>query len=69
MHPEGRDLAAPKIIEELIDRFYSGLDFYRSSQYNETELTQFINLFFEAFAMITASINPFNLSKEALLHA
>jgi hypothetical protein len=45
MHPEGRDLAAPKIIEELIDRFYSGLDFYRSSQYNETELTQF-----EAFA-------------------
>jgi hypothetical protein len=50
MHPEGRDLAAPKIIEELIDKFDSDLDLYRFSQYNETELTQFINLFFEAFA-------------------
>jgi hypothetical protein len=26
-HPEGRDLAAPKIIEELIDKFDSGLVF------------------------------------------
>jgi len=43
-------LAAPKAIEEMIDNFGSGLDFYRSSQYNETELTQFINPFFEAFA-------------------
>jgi hypothetical protein len=47
---EGRDLAAPKIIGELIDKFDSRTPGHRSSQYNETELTQFINLFFEAFA-------------------
>ena len=42
-------MAAPKIIEELIDKFDSDQEFYRSSQYNETEVrTQFINPFFEA---------------------
>jgi hypothetical protein len=46
---EGRDLAAPKIIEELIDKFDSRTPGHRSSQYNETELTQY-NPFFEAFA-------------------
>ena len=48
-HPEGRDLAAPKIIEELIDKFESDPDFYRSTHFNETEVrTQFINPFFDA---------------------
>lgn len=42
-------MAAPKLIEELIDKFDRDQEFYRSSQYNETELrTQFINPFFEA---------------------
>jgi len=44
-----RYLAAPKIIEELIDKFESNPDFYRSTHFNETEVrTQFINPFFDA---------------------
>jgi hypothetical protein len=46
---EGEDLAAPKIIEELVDKFNSDPAFYRSAYFNETEVrTQFINPFFEA---------------------
>ena len=42
-------MAAPKAIEELIDKFDSDPDFYRSNYFNETEVrTQFINPFFEA---------------------
>jgi hypothetical protein len=42
-------LAAPKAIEELIDKFDSDPAFYRSTYFNETEVrTQFINPFFEA---------------------
>ena len=42
-------MAAPKIIEELIDKFDSDPNFYRSTHFNETEVrTQFINPFFEA---------------------
>jgi hypothetical protein len=44
-----RYLAAPKVIEELIDKFESDPDFYRSTHFNETEVrTQFINPFFDA---------------------
>jgi hypothetical protein len=47
--PRERYLAAPKIIEELIDKFDSDPAFYRSIYFNETEVrTQFINQFFEA---------------------
>lgn len=42
-------MAAPKIIEELVDKFNSDPAFYRSAYFNETEVrTQFINPFFEA---------------------
>jgi len=42
-------LAAPKIIEELIDKFDSDPAFYKSIHFNETEVrTQFINPFFDA---------------------
>jgi hypothetical protein len=42
-------LAAPKAIEDLINRFDSDPDFYRSIHFNETEVrTQFINPFFDA---------------------
>ena len=44
-----KDLAAPKIIEELIDKFDSEPAFYKSIHFNETEVrTQFINPFFDA---------------------
>jgi hypothetical protein len=47
--PRERYLAAPKVIEDLINIFDSDPDFYRSIYFNETEVrTQFINPFFEA---------------------
>jgi hypothetical protein len=41
---EGRELAAPKEIEALMAEFERDQNFYKSSQFNETELrTRFIN--------------------------
>jgi type I restriction-modification system DNA methylase subunit len=46
---EGRILETPKDIIELVKKFDSNQDYYRSNEYNETELrTEFINPFFEA---------------------
>jgi hypothetical protein len=45
----GRELPAPKEIEDLIERFEQNIESYKSGHYNETQLRlEFVNPFFKA---------------------
>jgi hypothetical protein len=47
--PEGRKLAAPKEILDLIERFENNLESYKSGHYNETQVRrEFVDPFFKA---------------------
>jgi predicted type IV restriction endonuclease len=47
--PEERDLAAPKEIVDLVERFESNLESYKSGHYNETQVRrEFVDPFFKA---------------------
>ena len=48
-HPEEKDLAAPKEIEDLVERFENNLASYKSGHYNETQVRrEFVDPFFKA---------------------
>ena len=48
-HPEDRQLAAPKEIVDLVERFESNLESYKSGHYNETQVRrEFVDPFFKA---------------------
>ena len=48
-YPEDRQLAAPKEIVDLVERFESNLESYKSGHYNETQVRrEFVDPFFKA---------------------
>lgn len=53
-------MAVPKEIIELVEKFDSDQAYYKSNQFNETELrTQFINPFIEALGWRVCYTQPF----------
>jgi hypothetical protein len=48
-YPEDRQLAAPKEVVDLVERFESNLESYKSGHYNETQVRiEFVDPFFKA---------------------
>jgi len=48
-YSEDRQLAAPKEIVDLVERFESNLESYKSGHYNETQVRrEFVDPFFKA---------------------
>jgi predicted type IV restriction endonuclease len=67
--PRGRDLAAPKEIVDLVEKFEHNLLEYKTSTYNETQARQeFINPFFKALGWDVYNEQGFSGAYKEVIH-
>ena len=67
--PEDRQLAAPKEIVDLVKRFESNLESYKSGHYNETQVRrEFVDPFFKALGWDTDNEQGFAEAYKDVIH-